>query len=179
MAKPYSMDLRERAMARLEAGETSYEVAATLKVAVSSVIKWAARKRRLGSAAPGKMGGHRPYLLSGDYRVFVLSEVERDPNVTLHQLTAALAARGLNVHPASVGRFLHREGTKPFCRPSSSGRSWRADARSGPAIRPAVIQHAWSSSTRPGSRPTWRRCVAGARAASGLSPTRHMDTGRR
>ena len=60
MAKPYSMDLRERAMARLEAGETSYAVAAALKVAVSSVIKWAARKRRLGSAAPGKMGGHRP-----------------------------------------------------------------------------------------------------------------------
>jgi hypothetical protein len=28
MAKPYSMDLRERAMAPLEAGETSYAVAA-------------------------------------------------------------------------------------------------------------------------------------------------------
>ena len=46
MAKPYSMDLRERALTRLEEGETSYEVAAALKVAVSSVIKWAARKRR-------------------------------------------------------------------------------------------------------------------------------------
>ncbi|RWM64716.1 MAG: IS630 family transposase [Mesorhizobium sp.] len=110
MTKPYSMDLRERAMARLEAGETSYEVAATLKVAVSSVIKWAARKRRLGSVAPGKMGGHRPYRISGGHRAFVLSEVERDSHVTLHQLTAALAVRGLHVHPASVGRFLHREG---------------------------------------------------------------------
>ena len=48
-------------MARLEAGETNCEVAAALKVAVSSVIKWTARKRRLGSPAPGKMGGHRPY----------------------------------------------------------------------------------------------------------------------
>ncbi len=59
------MDLRERALARLEEGETSREVAAALRVAVSSVIKWAARKRRLGSAAPGKMGGHRPYLIDG------------------------------------------------------------------------------------------------------------------
>jgi putative transposase len=43
MPKPYSMDLRERAMARLAEGETSYEVAEALSVAVSSVIKWAAR----------------------------------------------------------------------------------------------------------------------------------------
>jgi transposase len=51
MAKPYSMDLRDRAMARLAAGESSRVVAA-LKVAVSSVIKWAARERRFGSVAP-------------------------------------------------------------------------------------------------------------------------------
>ncbi|RWM77502.1 MAG: transposase [Mesorhizobium sp.] len=127
MTKPYSMDLRERAMARLEAGETSYEVAATLKVAVSSVIKWAARKRRLGSVAPGKMGGHRPYRISGGHRAFVLSEVERDSHVTLHQLTAALAVRGLHVHPASVGRFLHREG-KSFKKNHSAGRAAQAEA---------------------------------------------------
>lgn len=35
MAKPYSMDLRERAMARLAAGESSGIVAAALNVAVS------------------------------------------------------------------------------------------------------------------------------------------------
>jgi hypothetical protein len=38
---------------------------AAVRVAVSSVIKWSGRKRRLGSAAPGKMGGYRPYLMSG------------------------------------------------------------------------------------------------------------------
>ena len=36
MAKPYSLDLRERAMARLAAGERQ----AALSVAVSSVIEW-------------------------------------------------------------------------------------------------------------------------------------------
>lgn len=59
MSKPYSIDLRELAMARLESGETTREVAAALRVAVSSVVKWAARKRLSGSVAPGKMGGHR------------------------------------------------------------------------------------------------------------------------
>jgi len=28
--------------------------------------------------------------------------------MTLHRLSTALAERGLSVHPASVGRFLHR-----------------------------------------------------------------------
>ncbi|TIW70336.1 MAG: hypothetical protein E5V56_02365 [Mesorhizobium sp.] len=59
--------MRERALVRFEAGETSYEVAAVLKVAVSSVIKWAARKRHL--AARGKMSGHRPYLIRGEHRL--------------------------------------------------------------------------------------------------------------
>ena len=59
MAKPYSMDLRERAMRRVAAGESARSVAAVLKGSASSVIKWAQRQRRTGSFAPGKMGGHR------------------------------------------------------------------------------------------------------------------------
>ncbi len=45
MSMPYSIDLRELAMVRLEAAETTREVTAALRVAVPSVIKWAARKR--------------------------------------------------------------------------------------------------------------------------------------
>jgi putative transposase len=109
MAKPYSMDLRERAMARVAAGESSAKVAAALKVAVSSVIKWAARQRRLGSVAPGRMGGHRPLAISGEHRLFVLGEIEKTPHVTLRGLADGLAARDLRVHPATVGRFLAQE----------------------------------------------------------------------
>jgi transposase len=53
--------LRERAMAQLAAGDSSSRVAAALNVALLSVIKWAARAQRLGSVAPGCMGGHRPF----------------------------------------------------------------------------------------------------------------------
>lgn len=122
MTRPYSMDLRERAMDRLAAGETSYEVSAALKVAVSSVIKWAQRKRATGSAAPGKMGGYRPLVIAGEHRDWVLAEVERTPHVTIAVLTDGLAARGLKVHPASVGRFLHREG-KSFKKNRASRRT--------------------------------------------------------
>ena len=130
MAKPYSMDLRERAMVRLAAGETSREAAAALSVAVSSVIKWAARQRSTGSPAPARMGGRRPRSICGADRDFVLAEVERKPHVTLAALAAALAERGLKVHPASIGRFLHREG-KSFKKNAASHRAAQAEA--GPA----------------------------------------------
>jgi hypothetical protein len=54
MTRALSMDLRERAMARLEKGETCRQVASALQVAVSSVVKWSQRKRATGSCAPGK-----------------------------------------------------------------------------------------------------------------------------
>ena len=57
MAKPYSMDLRERAMRRVEAGETRYAVAAALKVGVSSVIKWVPRQRRRAALRPARWAG--------------------------------------------------------------------------------------------------------------------------
>ena len=66
MAKPLSMDLRNRAMARVEAGETMKSVAAALGVARSSVSKWMARKTRTGSVAPGRMGGNNPGVLVGE-----------------------------------------------------------------------------------------------------------------
>lgn len=125
MAKPYSMDLRERAMARLAAGESSSVVAAALNIAVSSVIKWAARERRLGSVAPGRMGGHRPFAISGEHRLFVLRRIEKTPHVTPRALSEAVAACGLKVHPATGGRFLARE--------RKSFKKNRSARRAGPA----------------------------------------------
>jgi putative transposase len=110
MPKPYSMDLRQRAMARLAAGETTYEAADALSVAVSSVIKWAGRARKYGSPAPAKMGGYRRRVISGTYREMVLEAVAKKPHVTLRELATLLATAGLQVHPASVSRFLKHEG---------------------------------------------------------------------
>jgi len=58
MTKPLSMDIRERAMARLDEGETVRRIAEALSVAPSSVVKWSERRRETGSVAPGKIGGH-------------------------------------------------------------------------------------------------------------------------
>ena len=45
MTAPYSVDLRERALARKEAGETNREIAAALRISPSCVSKWTKRKR--------------------------------------------------------------------------------------------------------------------------------------
>jgi putative transposase len=109
MVKPHSMDLREHAMQRLATGETTYQVAAALNVAVSSVIKWAQKQRKSGSVEPGKMGGHKPFIIDGEHKSFVLNHIKKNPATSLLGLSELLEQRGLKVHTSSISRFLQRE----------------------------------------------------------------------
>ena len=95
MTKPLSMDIRERAMARLDAGETVRAVASALSVAPSSAVKWSQRRRATGNAAPGKIGG-RSRMAEGAF--------------TLRGLVAELAERGLKVDYRTMWAFAHAEG---------------------------------------------------------------------
>lgn len=107
MARPYSMDLRERAVARVAAGESVRSVAAKLSVSASSVVRWSQRQRRTGSAAPGKIGGHRRPVL-GDHRDWLVERAKSD--FTLRGLVAELGERGVRVDYVQVWRFVHAEG---------------------------------------------------------------------
>ncbi len=121
MVKPYSNDLRERAVAAVVSGETARVVAARFSVAVSSVIKWRQRYRETGSVAPGKMGGHRRIILE-PHRDFILEQINRTPHLTLHGLKDMLAKRGVKVSHNAVWHFMRREGLsfkKKHCSPLS------------------------------------------------------------
>ena len=111
MARPLSNDLRERVVAAVEGGESCRSVAARFEVAVSSVVKWSQRRRRTGSVAPGKMGGHCKPVLE-PHRTFIVERIERTPHLTLHGLKAELAARGVKVSHTVVWTFLRREGLR-------------------------------------------------------------------
>jgi len=111
MTKPYSIDLRERVVAAVEAGEVCREVARRFDVAVSSVVKWSQRYRRTGSVAPGKMGGHRRRILE-PHRPFIVERLNQTPHLTLHRLKDELAARGVMVSHNAVWEFLRREGLR-------------------------------------------------------------------
>ncbi len=66
MTAPYSMDLRERALARKAAGETHRQIAAALQISPSCVSKWTCRERETGSVAPAQVGGYKRRTLSGE-----------------------------------------------------------------------------------------------------------------
>jgi transposase len=107
MTKPYSNDLRVRAVARVSAGESVRSVAAVLSISASSVVKWAQRERSTGSVAPGQIGGHRPRVLVGEHRDWLLQRVKSD--FTLRGLVAELAERGVKVDYRTVWNFVHAE----------------------------------------------------------------------
>jgi len=109
MTAPYSLDLRERALARKAAGETHREIAAALRISPSCVSKWTRREFETGSLAPAQMGGYKRRTLSGDCAGWLRERVASGP-VTLRGLTAELAERGIKTHPRAVWVFLHAEG---------------------------------------------------------------------
>lgn len=107
MSRPYSMDLRERAVARVLAGESVRSVAAMLSISAATVVRWSGRHRMTGSAAPGKIGGHKVGVLAA-HRDWLVERVRRD--FTLRGLVAELAERGVKVDYVQVWRFVHAEG---------------------------------------------------------------------
>lgn len=109
MTAPYSMDLRERALARKAAGETHREIAAALRISPSCVSKWARRVGETGSAAPGQVGGHKARTLSGAWAEWLRARIASGP-FTLRGLTAELAERGVKTGPRAVWAFVHAEG---------------------------------------------------------------------
>jgi putative transposase len=94
MVRPRSMDLPERAGARMAAGESVRKVARALSVAPSSVAKRTQGLRATGSVAPGKIGGHVPPKIAGAHRAWLVAPAAA---FTLRGRVAELAGRGLRV----------------------------------------------------------------------------------
>ena len=109
MARAYSLDLRERVVSAVTAGESCRSVAARFRVSVASVVKWSQRFRATGSAAAKRMGGYRPYVLAGE-RDWLLARLAQTPDVTLRALLSELADRGIKVSYYAVWHFFDHEG---------------------------------------------------------------------
>jgi putative transposase len=92
MARAYSNDLRERVVRAVEHGGMSRnQAAAQFGVAISTAVGWVERFWRTGSLAPGQMGGHKPRMISGAHRDWLLARC-RARAFTLRGLVAELAA---------------------------------------------------------------------------------------
>lgn len=109
MARPYSLDLRERVVTAVSAGSSCREVAKIFKVSVASVVKWSQRFRASGSAAAKPMGRQQARSLAPQ-RAWLLARLEAAPDVTLRALVAELGDRGVVTSYGSVWRIVHDAG---------------------------------------------------------------------
>ena len=126
MARPYSVDLRERVVRAVEAGASRRATAAKYDVSPSFVIKLLQRWRRRGTVQPDRIGGRkRSTLAAHAERVHAI--VRAEPDLTIAELRARLAAAGIAVSRSAVDRFLAAAGLtrkkRPRTPPSRTGRT--------------------------------------------------------
>lgn len=109
MARPLSLDLRERIVRAVEAGQSRRATAQQFAVSASCAIKLVQRWARTGSAAPAQIGARKPFALAAhEDRVRALLAAQ--PDATLDELRAQLAAHGITVGRSSIDRFLKALG---------------------------------------------------------------------
>src|SRR6478672_529707 len=108
MTRPHSEDIRERALARADAGETVRSIAQVLRISPSCVSKWKKLRQQTGGVAPGKIGGHKKRTLSGAHAEWLRKRIRSGP-FTLRKLTTELAERGVKTDVRAVWTFVHAE----------------------------------------------------------------------
>lgn len=121
MGRPYSEDLRERALARSDAGDTDRMIAEALLIAPSCLSKWRKLRRETGALKPGKMNGHKKPTLSGPIGDWLRERLRSAP-FTTRQLVAELQARGIKTDRRAVWVFVTAEGLS-FKKNRSAGRA--------------------------------------------------------
>jgi len=108
MARPLSMDLRERVIVAVEQeGLSRHKAAKRFGVGISTAITWVRRYRETGSVAPGQMGGHKPRTIQGEHEAWLVERLKE--RFTLRGLVQELTARGLKIDYRSVWNFVHEQ----------------------------------------------------------------------
>ncbi|WP_141686870.1 IS630 family transposase [Bradyrhizobium sp. LMTR 3] len=152
MTRPFSEDIRERALARADAGETVRSIAEALQISPSCVTKWKNLRRETGGVSPRKIGNHKKQILSGANADWLRKRIRSGP-FTLRKLTQELAARGIKTDVRAVWTFVHSEGLsfKKTLRPAEQDRPdvarkrqrWKAHQGRIDASRLVFIDETW------------------------------------
>ena len=108
MARPYSLDLRERVVGAVEGGMSRREAAEVFGVSPSTAVKWLRRQHDSGNVAARAMGGDHRSRLGGE-RSFIEEQLEASNDLTIEELRTALRERGTVVGYGTVWRFLAKE----------------------------------------------------------------------
>ena len=111
MGKGYSLDLRERIAARVEAGHSRREAARHFGVSESCAVKLMQRVAATGSPAPAPQGRPAGGGKLAPCQQFLIGCVRANPDITMPELAAELlAAHGVEADPSSLSRVLCQAG---------------------------------------------------------------------
>jgi putative transposase len=120
------LDLRERIVAAVEGGLSRRAAAKRFAVSESCAVKLIQRWTRTGSVAPATPWRRKPYALA-NHEKLVRDLMVAQPDMTLDELRAALAAAGIVVGRTSVHRYLEALDLtfkkRPSTPPSKAGRT--------------------------------------------------------
>jgi transposase len=112
MGKPYSLDLRERIVAYVEAGHSARAAGRVFGVSASTAVRLMDAHRTRGTLEPrpqGRVSGTTGKLAA--HRAFLLEVVNADPDITLRELSGALLeAEGVAANLSSLHRALKAAG---------------------------------------------------------------------
>ena len=132
MARPYSVDLRERVVRAVEGGASRRAAAAKFEVSISFVVKLMQRWRQRGTIQPDRIGGWKQATLAA-HGERLRTLVAAEPDLTIAELRTRLAAEGIATSRSGIGRFLAAAGLTRKKRPSTPpSRTARMSPRPGP-----------------------------------------------
>src|SRR5687767_1688366 len=105
--RAYSMDLRERVVAAVDAGLTQSQAAARFGVSLRTVERYLARRRATGSLAATEQRHGREPTVRRQLQAWLPARLAAAADATLAEHAAAFAAEtGPRVSPASMSRAI-------------------------------------------------------------------------
>jgi transposase len=96
MSRAYSLDLRERVVAAIRVGLSSYEARERYQMSESSARRWFNCAQAQGSPAALPVGGRRSFSLA-DKLDWITRRLAETPDLSLRGLLAELRAAGVDV----------------------------------------------------------------------------------
>lgn len=104
--KPYSLDLRERAVSAVDHHEGSLrQIVTRFRIGLSTLTRWLSQRRQTGSLAPKPHAGGTPPVVDATHAEQLRDLVRQQPDATLDELNAGL---GLGCSRMAIFRALRR-----------------------------------------------------------------------
>ncbi len=109
MGKPHPIELRVRVVAFVKEGHSHREASRHFRVSPRFVNNMIILEQSSGSLTPPRQGHPLGGKLT-EHGEWIAERFAQNGDLTLDELCAELAERGVSVHRATVGRFLHQLG---------------------------------------------------------------------